>query len=217
MDDVSNFVDDLLALEIDGRKFRTKYLISWDSVSPLADNFAWTILANREKKEMLTDVAYVKPTAQHWLNFAKEVSDNEVFKFWIDKAFTQSVWQFVATVPKMDLTGSTTEAKCNSVLTMVYINATRMIFGHLLENETEGLFSTAFTAALANCQTDQQMSDLVKKDFHKFFPPPSANDQKLPDFNQAEPIIRQVLDYLKAKNMTYQRTTITEVFAKVSI
>ena len=215
VDDVNNFVNDLLALEIDGRKFRTKYLISWDSVAPLADNFAWTILANREKKEMLTDVTYIKPTAQHWLNFAREVSENETFKFWVDKAFTQAVWQFVATVPKMDLTGSTTEAKCNSVLTMVYINATRMLFKHLLENESEGIFSTAFMAALANCQTDEQMSNLVKRDFNKFLAPPSDNEKRLPEFNQAEPVIRQVIEYLRSKNMTYQRTTITEVFAKV--
>ena len=76
--DIQTFVDDLLALEIDGRKFRTKYLIPWMSASALAENFMWTILANREKKEIVSDIAYVKPTAQHWLNLDRTLKIREV-------------------------------------------------------------------------------------------------------------------------------------------
>ena len=216
VDDVNNFVEDLLALEVDGRKFRTKFFIPWQSASPLAESFLWNILANKEKKEITTDISYVKPTAQHWLNFAKEISDAKVFEFWINRAFTQALWQFVATVPCMEITGSSVEARCNSVLTLVYINATRIIFDKLLENEVDGLFSTTFTTALAACRNDQHMADLVRKDFAKFLPKPTELEKTLPDFNQAVQVIQILLDYLKKENQNFQRLSIQEVFKKVS-
>ena len=216
VDDVNNFVEDLLALEVDGRKFRTKFFIPWQSASPLAESFLWNILANKEKKEITTDISYVKPTAQHWLNFAKEISDAKVFEFWINRAFTQALWQFAATVPCMEITGSSVEARCNSVLTLVYINATRIIFDKLLENEVDGLFSTTFTTALAACRNDQHMADLVRKDFAKFLPKPTELEKTLPDFNQAVQVIQILLDYLKKENQNFQRLSIQEVFKKVS-
>ena len=213
--DVQNFVDDLLALETDGRKFRTKYFIAWQSASPLAENFLWTILSNREKKEINTEVSYIKPTAQHWLLFAKEVAEAKIFQFWIDKAFTQTIWQFISTIPCMEIKGSTVQAKCNSALTLVYINATRMIFDKLLENDIDGLFSTNFTTALAACRNDEQMADLVRKDFEKFLPEPTPQEKKIPEFVEAQPVVQILLDYLKTENQNYQRLSIQEVFKKV--
>ena len=216
IDEVHNFIDDLLALEVDGRKFRTKYFVPWQNASPMAENFLWTILSNKEKKEITTDISYVKPTAQHWLNFAKEISDAKIFEFWINRAFTQAFWQFVTTVPCMQITGSSVQARCNSVLTLVYINATRIIFDKLLENEVDGLFSTTFTTALAACRNDQHMADLVRKDFSKFLPEPTELEKKMPDFNQAQPVLQILLDYLKKANLNFQRLSIQEVFKKVS-
>ena len=215
VEDVQNFIEDLLALETDGRKFRTHYFIPWQSASPLAENFMWTILANREKKEINLDISYVKPTAQHWLTFAKEVAESKIFHFWIDLAFTQAIWQFIATIPYMEITGSTVQAKSNSVLTLVSINATRIIFDKLLENEVDGLFSTTFTTALAACLTDEQMADLVRKDFSRFLPEPTETEKNIPTFFQAQPVIQLVIDHLKEKNLNFQRLSIQEVFKKV--
>ena len=129
---VDNFVQDLLKFEIDGRRFRIKYLIPWESASPLSENYLWTALNNRERKDLINDLAYAKPTAHHWVQVTKEIAIKQPFKFWIDKAFTQALWQFITTLPVIELSGSTSQAKCNSVLTLVNINATRMVFNHLL-------------------------------------------------------------------------------------
>ena len=131
-DDVRNFVQDLLALEVDGIKFRTKYVIHWGPASPLAENFLWSILTNRERKETTNDITYAKPTAHHWIQLTREVIAAGKFKFWIDRAFTQALWQFITVLPAIDLDASTLQAKCNSVLTLVHINATRMIIDRLL-------------------------------------------------------------------------------------
>ena len=130
--DVDNFVDDLLALKVEGCKFRTKYLISSNSASYLAENFLWTVLSNKDRKELTNTMSFAKPTTQHWINLAKELVRTKKFNFWIDRAFSQAFWQFVTTLPAMNIKGSTAQAKCNSVLTLVYINATRMIFVKLL-------------------------------------------------------------------------------------
>ena len=87
--DINNFVNDLLALEVNGRKFRTKYLIPYQNASPWASNFMWTILSNKERKEVTSDIMYIKPTAEHWIKFSQELSIHKKFNFWIDKAFTQ--------------------------------------------------------------------------------------------------------------------------------
>ena len=115
----------------------------------------------------------------------------------------------------MDIKGSTVEAKCNSVLTLVSINATRIIFDKLLENDIDGLFSAEFTTALAASRTDEQMADLVRKDFAKFLPQPNELEQKIPEFNASQPVVQLVLDYLKKVNQNYQRLSIQEVFKKV--
>ena len=44
---IQKFKDCLLEVEIEGRKFRTKYQISMATGSPQAENFLWTILGNK--------------------------------------------------------------------------------------------------------------------------------------------------------------------------
>lgn len=44
---IANFVEKLLKLEVDGRRFRTKYQIEMASGAPQAENFLWTILGNK--------------------------------------------------------------------------------------------------------------------------------------------------------------------------
>lgn len=44
---IHNFINNLLELEHEGRKFRTKYQIEMKSGAPQAENFLWTILGNK--------------------------------------------------------------------------------------------------------------------------------------------------------------------------
>jgi len=83
------------------------------------------------------------------------------------------------------------------------------------ENENDGLFSTNFTTALAKCTTDQQMADLVGKNFQQFFPDPSADEIRIPTFNEMQPILQLLLDYLAKEKLNFQRNSVQEVFRKV--
>ena len=56
---------------------------------------------------------------------------------------------------------------------------------------------------------------MVEKDLHKFFPLPSEDERKLPDFNAAQPVVQKILDYLTKNKMNFQKIAITEVFKKV--
>ena len=85
------------------------------------------------------------------------------------------------------------------------------------ENDQDGLFSTTFTTALANCTTDEQMANLVAKDFDRFFPNPTADEIRLPTFNESQPAVSALLEYLKKKKLSYQMNSIKEVFRKVKI
>ena len=115
----------------------------------------------------------------------------------------------------MEITGSTAQARGNSVLTLVFINATRMIFDKLLENCDNGLFSTNFTTMLATCKTDELMAEMVKNEFGNFCPDPTPDEKQLPEFGRSQPVVQKVLDYLKSKNMKFQKAAITEVYTKV--
>lgn len=46
-DHIDRFIKKILDVEIEGRKFRTKYQIPMVSGAPQAENFLWTILGNK--------------------------------------------------------------------------------------------------------------------------------------------------------------------------
>ena len=46
-DHITNFQKKLMEVEIEGRKFRTKYQIPMADGAPQAENFLWTILGNK--------------------------------------------------------------------------------------------------------------------------------------------------------------------------
>ena len=46
-DHIDNFIQKILEVEVEGRRFRTKYQISMTTGSPQAENFLWTILSNK--------------------------------------------------------------------------------------------------------------------------------------------------------------------------
>ena len=47
---IDKFIKSLMDVEIEGRKFRTKYQIKMASGAPQAENFLWTILGNKVTK-----------------------------------------------------------------------------------------------------------------------------------------------------------------------
>ena len=54
MKKLDEFIQDLLQVEIEGRKFRTEYKINMDTASPQAENFLWTILGNKVRQSSKT-------------------------------------------------------------------------------------------------------------------------------------------------------------------
>ena len=46
-DHIDRFIKKILEVEIEGRKFRTKYQIPMVTGAPQAENFLWTILGNK--------------------------------------------------------------------------------------------------------------------------------------------------------------------------
>lgn len=44
---INGFIENVLRLEVEGRRFRTKYQIEMTSGAPQAENFLWTILGNK--------------------------------------------------------------------------------------------------------------------------------------------------------------------------
>ena len=46
-DHIDNFKKKLMEVEIEGRKFRTKYQIPMADGAPQAENFLWTVLGNK--------------------------------------------------------------------------------------------------------------------------------------------------------------------------
>ena len=50
---IQNFIQSLKEVEIEGRKFRTKYQIPMATGAPQAENFLWTILGNKVSNEYI--------------------------------------------------------------------------------------------------------------------------------------------------------------------
>ena len=60
-DHIRRFTEALFNMEVDGKKVRTRYVISAVSAEPQAENFMWTILGNKVRSIMSLFV-YVKIT-----------------------------------------------------------------------------------------------------------------------------------------------------------
>ena len=46
-DHIDDFINRMLEIEVEGRRFRTKYQITMNTGAPKAENFLWTILGNK--------------------------------------------------------------------------------------------------------------------------------------------------------------------------
>ena len=94
---------------------------------------------------MAAGVNYTKPSTDHWVQFSLVVAKEKVFAKWIDIAFSLAVWSFIRSTPSMDLDASMIESKHNSMLVMMYLQALRIIFDRILEDDKQGILSVSFT------------------------------------------------------------------------
>ena len=88
-----------------------------------------------------------------------------VLNDFIQLAATQALWQFVNTLGVVVTSKSTREAKENAVVTLIYINVTRMVLAQLLSSSSSNILSSKFLEKLSKVQSDEDMTNLVKNEF----------------------------------------------------
>ena len=118
---------------------------------------------------------------------------------------SQALWQFVNTLAVIPNSRSSTEAKENAVVTLIYINVTRMILVQMLDPTKTSILPMEFLDKLSKVQTDEQMEKLVKEDFVPLVKLPSNQKNIKMDWisllRSAEPM-EQVHKFL-LKNVSY--------------
>ena len=58
-DHIDEFIEEILKVEVEGRRFRTKYQILMKTGSPQAENFLWTILGNKVSLVKSNNINYL--------------------------------------------------------------------------------------------------------------------------------------------------------------
>ena len=61
------------------------------------------------------------------------------------------------------------------------------------------------------------MAELVEKNFKDYFPDPTPDESRIPTFNEIQPVLQLLLDYLAKEKLSYQRNSVQEVFRKVNL
>ena len=110
-------------------------------------------------------LAVFKPSPVHWARFADEVSKQRVFDPFIELGSIQAMWQFTNTLGVVVTSKSTREAKENAVVTLLYINVTRMVLAQMLGPSKDKILSASFLEKLSRVQTDREMENFVKTEF----------------------------------------------------
>ena len=148
---------------MEGRRARNFYRIEWKDAHPLAENYLWTILSNKELKAQALSVTHRKPTTGHWKRFAAMVAKLGVFNKFIDIALSQAFWTFVYATSAMDITGSTITAQQNATLIIMYLHTVRMVFAKLLEDRRQGVLTLDFMTKMAATTSEADMEKFVKE------------------------------------------------------
>ena len=70
-DHLDKFIQEILKVEVEGRRFRTKYQILMKTGSPQAENFLWTILGNKVSFLVIIIIKFIKNDKQefHFSNY----------------------------------------------------------------------------------------------------------------------------------------------------
>ena len=118
---------------------------------------------------------------------------------------SQALWQFVNTLAVIPNTKSSTEAKENAVVTLIYINVTRMVLAQMLDPTKSSILPMEFLDKLSKIQTDEQMEKFVKDEFIPLVRLPSNQKNVNMDWisllRSAEPM-EQIHKFL-LKNVSY--------------
>ena len=146
-----------------------------------------------------------KPSPVHWARFADEVAKQRVLDQFIELGAPQALWQFTNTLGVVVSSKSTREAKENAVVTLIYINVTRLVLAQMLSPNKGKLLSTDFLEKLAAVQTDLEMTNFVKNEFLPLVKLPvdipNVNLDWMSWDRTPEPM-EQILKYL-AKNVSF--------------
>ena len=119
-------------------------------------------------------MAVFKPSPVHWARFAEEVAKQNVLDDFIQLGASQALWQFANTLGVVISSKSTREAKENAVVTLIYINVTRMALAQLLSSNTKTILSQSFLEKLSKVQSDEDMTNFVKTEFIPILKLPSS-------------------------------------------
>ena len=157
----------------------------------------------QELKSSGHHLAVFKPSPVHWARFADEVARQRVFDQYIELGATQALWQFTNTLGVVVTSKSTREAKENAVLTLHYINVTRMVLAQMLSPSKSKLLSADFLEKLAAVQTDLEMANFVKNEFAPLVKLPINSGTELMNWDRTYEPMEQILKYL-LKNVSLE-------------
>jgi len=179
---IDRFINKILDVEIEGRKFRTKYQIPMVSGAPQAENFLWTILGNKvsyniKNTTIITEISrlimffqeakeaghrfhHYKPTAFHWKKFAEIATEQGVLDHIIDLSCAQAIWQFAGTLAVSKIYKSTYQAKENAAMTLVYINVIRITLLVIMDDNDNKVFSLEFMNKMASIKERVRTSQI---------------------------------------------------------
>ena len=141
-----------------------------------------------------------RPSPTHWASLAKMVVEENIFNEYLEMAYQQAFWQFCISLGQSDVKASTQCAKENAVLSLIYINFTRMVLSQMVKaTETEILpvLPLEFLNKLAKIDNDEDMRKFVNEDFRPLVcAPNSAEDVNFPKFTRAFDVVSKVARYL---------------------
>jgi len=138
-----------------------------------------------------------RPSPMHWAAFAKVVVEKNLFEDFLELAYQQAFWQFCDTLTMSNVDASTQCAKENAVLSLVYINLTRMVLSQMIKGTDKNILPMAFLNKLAKVDTDEQMESLVETDFRPLIcAPNSAENVNFPKFTRAFDITSKIARFL---------------------
>ena len=133
----------------------------------------------------------------HWAIFAKVVAESNLFEDFLEMSYQQAFWQFCDTLTMANVKASTQSAKENAVLSLVYINMTRMVLSQMLKNAKGSLLPLSFLNKLAKIDNEEEMKVFVDKEFRPMIcAPNSAKDVNFPKFTRAFDITSKIARFL---------------------
>ena len=130
-----------------------------------------------------------RPTPTHWAALAKAVIEQNIFNDYLELAYQQAFWQFANSLLMSDVEASSQCAKENAVLSLIYINLTRMVLSqmiHVTGDTIKPVLPLEFLNKLAKIDTPEQMTEFVDSEFRPLAcAPNSAENVNFPKFTRA--------------------------------